>query len=92
VPGQLPQYGPLTVLQTSGTLNIPAGTGTTPYTVLLNFPINPGAGYRLIANTDTASLVRESFLGGFPYALGSVGSITNGYISGPSAAYYFFYN
>jgi len=31
-------------------------------------------------------------LGGFPYSLGANGQITNGYISGTSTTYYFFYN
>lgn len=78
------------VLQTA-TVAIPTGTVGTPYSVNLNFPIVPGTGYRLIA-VSGPSLIRESGLGGFPYAIGNVGNITSGYISGTSTTYYFFYN
>ena len=73
---------------------IPAGNSTTPtaYTVPLNFSIPAGTGMRLIA-VSGPSLVREAALGGFPYTSpsGNV-SVTNGYISGNSTNYYFFYN
>lgn len=80
-----------TTLQTT-TIAVPAGSSTTPvkFTLNLGWNITPGS-YRLLA-VSGPSMVRESSLGGFPYALGSVGSITNGYISGTSQTYYFFYN
>lgn len=81
-----------TAIQTSGTFNVPAATGTTPYTATLGWAIPVGTGYRLLVTTGSASLVRESSLGGFPYAVGSVASITNGYISGTSTTYYYLYN
>ncbi len=85
-----------TALQTSASFTIPAGTGvigtTVPYTASLGWSIPVGTGYRLLVTTGTASLVRELSLGGFPYSIGSVGSITNGYISGTSTTYYYLYN
>lgn len=80
-----------TTLQTT-TIAVPAGNSTTPvkFTLNLGWNVTPGS-YRLLA-VSGPSMVRESALGGFPYALGSVGSITNGYISGTSQTYYFFYN
>jgi hypothetical protein len=78
------------ILQTA-TVAIPTGTVGTPYTVALNFPIAVGTGYRLIA-VSSPNMIRESALGGFPYALGQVGNITSGYIGGTSTSYYFFYN
>jgi hypothetical protein len=82
-----------TVLQTSSSFSIAAGTGTTAYTANLGWNIPVGTGYRLVATTVTSiSLVRESSLGGFPYALGSVGNITGGWFGGASASYYHFYD
>jgi type IX secretion system substrate protein/Ig-like domain-containing protein/fibronectin type III domain protein len=77
----------------STTIAVPAGNATTPvqFTLPLNFTVQPGTGYRLIAVSGPA-MVRESALGGFPYAIGSVGSVTNGYIAGTSTTYYYFYN
>ena len=43
-------------------------------------------------SSGSASLVRESALGGFPYAIGAVGNITSGYLSGTSTSYYYLYN
>jgi hypothetical protein len=81
-----------TVLQTLSSFALPAATGTTAVTVPLGWNVAVGTGYRLVATTGT-SLVRESSIGGFPYSLGTAGSITSGYISGPSStAYYFFYD
>ncbi len=76
----------------TATVAIPAGTGTTAFTVPLNFNIPAGTGMRLMA-ISSPSLVRESSVGGFPYTSpsGNV-SITSGYISGTSTTYYFFYN
>jgi subtilisin-like proprotein convertase family protein len=80
-----------TQLQTLTTPTIPSGTGSTPTTVSIGWNIPVGSGYRLLATTSP-SLVRESSLGGFPYAVGSFGSITSGYISGTTTTYYYFYN
>ena len=81
-----------TVLYTSGTFTVPTGTGVTPYTAALGWQVALGTSYRLLVTSGTASLVRESSLGGFPYALGSAGSVTSGYIGGTSTTYYFMYN
>ncbi len=81
-----------TILDTR-TIALPAlGTTTTPaqHTINLDFEIEPGE-YRLIAQSSP-NMVRESSVGGFPYAVGDVASITNGYISGTSTTYYYFYN
>ncbi|MCC3159929.1 T9SS type A sorting domain-containing protein [Hymenobacter sp. 15J16-1T3B] len=78
----------------TATVAVPAGNSTTPvaFTVPLNFNIPAGTGMRLIA-VSSPSLVRESAVGGFPYTSPSgLVSITNGYISGTSTTYYFFYN
>ena len=79
-----------TVLQ-SATVAIPAGTGTTAYVLPLNFDVPVGTGMRLMAISSPA-MVRESAVGGFPYAISNVGSVTSGYISGTSTTYYYFYN
>ncbi|WP_345088794.1 GEVED domain-containing protein [Flavobacterium chungnamense] len=80
-----------TPIQTLSAFPLPVGTGTTAVTVPLNWNIPVGTDYRLIATTSS-SMVRESAIGGFPYALGTAGSITNGYISGTSTTYYYFYD
>ncbi|WP_073280775.1 T9SS type A sorting domain-containing protein [Hymenobacter psychrotolerans] len=76
----------------TATVAVPAGNGTVAFPVALNFDIPAGTGLRLIAVSGPA-LVRESTLGGFPYTSpsGNV-SVTNGYISGNSTSYYYFYN
>ncbi|KAA9333493.1 hypothetical protein F0P96_11040, partial [Hymenobacter busanensis] len=76
----------------TATVAVPTGTGTTAFTVPLNFNIPAGTGMRLIA-VSSPSLVRESTGATFPYTTpsGNV-SITGGYISGASTTYYFFYN
>lgn len=78
------------VLQTT-TAALATGTVGVPQTINLNFSVPIGTGYRLIAASGP-TMIRESSLGGFPYAIGSVGSITSGYISGTSTTYYYFYN
>jgi hypothetical protein len=80
-----------TILDTR-TIAVPAGNATTPvqHTITLNFNITPGT-YRLLAISGP-DMVRESALGGYPYPVGDVASITNGYILGTSTAYYYFYN
>lgn len=81
-----------TPIVTSSTFNVPAGTGTTAYTAALGWTIPVGTGYRILVTSGTASMVREGSIGGFPYALGTAGSITSGYISGTSTTYYYLYN
>lgn len=81
-----------TVLQTLSSVSIPAGNGTVPVTVPLNFFVPQGVDYRLMAYSGTASLVREASIGGYPYAVGNIATVTNGYISGNSSTYYYFYN
>lgn len=82
------------VLQTSSVFTVPAAAvvGTSFYTCNLNWAIPAGTGYRLLATTGTASLIREISLGGYPYQIGTAGNITSGYISGVSTTYYYFYN
>ena len=82
-----------TTLQ-SQTFTVSTGSTTTPVTLEFTggWSINTGTGYRLLATAGTLSPVRESTLGGFPYALPGVGSITSGYISGVSSTYYYFYD
>src|SRR5690606_34381065 len=75
------------------TIALPAlGSTSAPqgYTIDVNFDIEPGD-YRLVAQSSP-NMVRESAVGGFPYEVGEVATITNGYISGTSTNYYYFYN
>ncbi|HUH50885.1 MAG TPA: GEVED domain-containing protein [Flavobacterium sp.] len=75
------------------TIALPAGgTASSPiqHTVTLDFAIEPGS-YRLIA-VSGPSMIRDSSGTNYPYAVGDVASITNGYISGTSTSYYYFYN
>ncbi|MBL7704546.1 MAG: T9SS type A sorting domain-containing protein [Taibaiella sp.] len=81
-----------TVLQTLNSFNVPAGNGTTPFTVPLNFSVPQGTDLRLMALSGTASLVREGSVGGFPYTVGDIATITNGYVSSNNTTYYYFYN
>ncbi len=85
-----------TVLQTSSSLTVPAGTGTlattNPYRANVNWFVPAGTGYRLVLSSVSGSLAQEANLGGYPYAIGTVGSITGGYIGGNSATYSYFYN
>ena len=82
-----------TQLQTI-TVAVPAGDATTPvkHTINLGWLVPTGIGLRLVA-VSGPSMVRESGLGGYPYSLGTSGTVTSGFITNPgSAAYYFFYN
>lgn len=74
-------------------VDVPAGSTTAPvqHTINLGIDVPVGTGYRLMG-IDGPSLVRESSAGGFPYALGSVGQITSGYLTSTTTTYYFFYN
>ncbi|RRJ92439.1 T9SS C-terminal target domain-containing protein [Paenimyroides tangerinum] len=81
-----------TVIETR-TVAVPAGNATTPvlHTITLDLNVPAGVGYRLLAITSP-SLVRDTTGNTFPYVLGSLGSITGGYLSGASTSYYYFYN
>jgi hypothetical protein len=77
----------------AATVAVPAGSGTTPFTVPLGFNVPSGTGLRLIA-VSSPVMVRESSASGYPYTSpsGNV-SITSGYISGTTlTTYYYFYN
>ncbi len=81
------------VTMQEATIAVPAGNATTPvvHTLNLNFDVPVGTGYRLLAISGPA-MVRESSLGGFPYAIGVAGNVTSGYLGGTSNNYYYFYN
>ncbi len=70
------------------------GSGiSTPVSVPLNFQVPIGTGYRLLlkAYTGITGLIRDSSGNTFPYTSTNV-SVTDGYISGTSATYYYFYD
>jgi hypothetical protein len=83
------------LLQTSAVTSYGAGSVGSPLqvTIPLGFTIPVGTGYRLVMGSMGGALIRNSSLGGFPYtsASGNV-AVTNGYISGTSTTYYWFYN
>ncbi len=66
--------------------NCPAGLNT----LTLNLSIPIGNDYRLVS-ANTTNLGRD-FSGSYPYTQAGICSITDGYISGTSSSYYFFYN
>jgi hypothetical protein len=78
----------------TATITTPTGTGTTPFTVPLNFVVPIGTNMRLTA-TATSGLVRENSIFPLTYtsANGTV-SITSGNNTGSpiSNSYYYFYN
>lgn len=83
------------LLETVGTFSYPAGDGTTPHTLNLNFPLSPGTGYRLVSGAGmTGSLVREASGNSFPYLSSDNNiTVTSGFITNPgSTTYYWFYN
>ena len=77
-----------TPIYTTGTLTIPGGGTSDPYTVPLGWNIPVGTGYQLVAISGTAGLMYESF--NYAISLGSWGSITSG--ANASSYYFFFYN
>ncbi len=86
-----------TVLHT-WTISTPAGgTGSNPvqFTVPLNYTIPVGNGYRLLA-VSSPSMIRDLGSNSFPFAIGTVGSVTQGTINNSLTSnpgvYYFFYN
>ncbi len=88
--------------QTSGGVPIPGctfvqnftGATSTGIVVPLNFPIPIGTAHRLVVSNNASSIsIWRDFTGNtYPYILGTVGSITSGWISGNSATYYFFFD
>jgi len=84
-----------TLLQTSASVSYPAGSTASPVqvTIPLGFTVPVGTGYRLVMGSMGGNLIRNSSLGGFPYTSTSGNVVvTNGYISGTSTTYYWFYN
>lgn len=84
-----------TLIQTVGPFAYPSGTTGNPVTVTLplNLPVPVGTGYRLLASSMGGNLIREFSGITSPYTSNSGNvSVTNGYISGNSTTYYWFYN
>ena len=76
------------------TVELPAGDYDTPvqHTIELGWVIPVGTGYKIFAE-EGPDMVRESGLGGFPYAIGDAAAVTSGYaFSSTSTSYYYFYN
>src|SRR5690554_590085 len=80
-------------------VNQTVSAGSGPVTIVLNFYIAPGNGYRLLQTSNPSiSLIRDSSGNSFPYQLGiggMYGSITNGTYGTNtlnSSSYYYFYN
>ena len=81
------------------TIAVPAGNSTNPvqHELALNFSVEAGNTYRLVAAFPSVEMVREfaSEHPGFPYPIGDVGSVTGGTINNDNSnvgVYYFFYN
>lgn len=80
------------------TINVDApagGTGSNPvqFTVPVNLTIAPGS-YKLVVDSGPA-MIRDTGTNAFPFAIGTVGSITAGTINDAnnnSGVYYFLYN
>lgn len=78
----------LNTVLTSTTVSLAAGSNT----VILNFKLNPGTGYRLgLATTSMAQLFRNSTGAVYPYNIGGMVKITGCSPIG-GAYFYFFYN
>ncbi|QYJ68050.1 Ig-like domain-containing protein [Flavobacterium litorale] len=78
----------------SASVAVPAGNSSNPvvFTVNLGWDIPAGEDLRIVA-VSGPSMVRELALGGYPYAVGTVASVTDGYVSGIiNTTYYYFYN
>jgi len=86
------------VLQTWNISTPAGGSGASPvqFSVPLNYTIPVGNGYRLLALNPSPGMVRDLGTNSFPYALGTVGSVTQGTINNSlttnPGVYYFFYN
>jgi hypothetical protein len=83
-----------TVLK-SYTMTIPAGAGTTPVTVPINFAVAPGTGYYLVSPDGPGIILNDTGVS-YPYPIGTFGSITSGYDglfgSNSSTEYFYFFN
>lgn len=102
-----PSPGTLTVQLKDSDFNIieevtvatPAGNAGSPvqFEVPLDIEIPMGTGWRLVAS-ESPSMIREFSSGhpGFPYPIGTVGTVTQGTINDSNTSnpglYYFFYN
>ena len=74
----------------------PAGNSSNPvqFTVDLNWFVPAGTDYNIVAESSP-DIVRELAIGGFPYPIGTAGTVTNGTINDNdtnATTYYFFYN
>ncbi len=81
------------------TIAVPAGNSSNPvqHELPLNFSVEAGNTYRLVAAFPSVEMVREfsSEHPGFPYPIGDVGTVTGGTINNSNTnntVYYFFYN
>lgn len=82
----------------SATISTPAGSPSNPvqYQVDLDFSVEAGNTYRLVA-ASSPEMIREFSSGhpGFPYPIGTAGTVTGGTINRSHSnnnVYYFFYN
>lgn len=75
-----------TLLQ-STTVNIPSGTST----VTLNFDLQPGTDFRLVAAGNSVNLYRNSSGANYPYTIANLISVTGNSVN-DLARWYFFYN
>lgn len=73
---------------------IPAGTGTTAFTIPLNIVVPAGTDYHFEVYTDMGTALTSNTGVTYPYPIGSVGSVTSGFDgSGPVATdYNYLYN
>jgi hypothetical protein len=77
----------------SYTSTMPAGNGTAPLTLPLNFVVQPGTDYHFEVYTDLGTPLIANTGVSYPYSIGSVGVVTSGFDgSGPAADYYYLYN
>ncbi len=81
------------------TIAAPAGNSSSPvqFTLQLNFFVPAGTDYNLVAESGPVEMIREfsSEHPGFPYPIGTVGTVIGGTINdndSNSTVYYFFYN
>ncbi|MDB5269103.1 MAG: C-terminal target protein [Hymenobacter sp.] len=75
----------------TATVAIPAGTGTTAFTVPLNFTVPVGTGMKIIGQAGSGTLVRETGIT-FPFTSPGGSAKITGAATGAATNYYFFYN
>jgi hypothetical protein len=83
------------VLETAGPFPFPAGSTANPVlvTIPVNFSVPIGTGYRMVSAAMSGNLIREISGNTYPYTSPSGNVVvTNGFISGTSTTYYWFYN